>query len=105
MHHTGAQDDPDDWGREAPSMSTVYGGSSLNIAASGASNGSIGCFFKREKTWRCQIKVVINSEEEFYDVVPSLMYEHHFILMLSWTFLKAYSPVVLLKTVFPCEKQ
>jgi hypothetical protein len=36
------QDDPEDWDREAVLMSTVYGGSSLNIAASDAKDGSMG---------------------------------------------------------------
>ena len=33
------RDDPDDWDREAVLMSTVYGGSSLTIAASAAKDG------------------------------------------------------------------
>jgi hypothetical protein len=49
------QDDPDDWMRESPSMSSVYGGATINIATSGAVDGSLGCFFDRHTSWRCQI--------------------------------------------------
>jgi hypothetical protein len=73
------QDDSEDWETEASSMSAVYGGSLINIAASGASNGSIGCFFKRENTWRCQIEVVMNDKGKLYDVVPLLMYEERLV--------------------------
>ncbi|KAH7411560.1 heterokaryon incompatibility protein-domain-containing protein [Phaeosphaeria sp. MPI-PUGE-AT-0046c] len=38
------QDDNDDWLREAATMSSVYGHSTLNIAASGAPSGRFGCF-------------------------------------------------------------
>lgn len=38
------QDDYEDWGKEAARMSSVYGGSSLNIAASSARDGTEGCF-------------------------------------------------------------
>lgn len=50
------QDDPDDWAKESSLMSNVYGGSYLNIAASGATDGSVGCFFDRSPTWVCQSK-------------------------------------------------
>jgi hypothetical protein len=75
------QDDSEDWDKEASLMSTVYGGSLINIAASGAIDGSIGCFFKRADTWRCQVAVAINDEEKFYDVVPFLMYEKRLLRM------------------------
>lgn len=38
------QDNSKDWKVEASRMASVYGGSSLNIAASSARNGSEGCF-------------------------------------------------------------
>lgn len=40
------QDSKKDWEIEASTMASVYGGSSLNIAASSARNGSEGCFLK-----------------------------------------------------------
>ncbi|EDU49595.1 conserved hypothetical protein [Pyrenophora tritici-repentis Pt-1C-BFP] len=36
------QDDPHDWAREASLMSSVYGGSTINIAATGAIDGTVG---------------------------------------------------------------
>ncbi|KAH8602286.1 hypothetical protein B0O99DRAFT_480948, partial [Bisporella sp. PMI_857] len=42
------QDDPSDWVREAATMADVYAGSSLNFAATGASNGNSGCFTQRD---------------------------------------------------------
>lgn len=42
-------DDNEDWQREASTMSDVYAGSSLNIAATAAENGRIGCFFQRDQ--------------------------------------------------------
>jgi hypothetical protein len=62
-----------DWDKEAASMTEVYGGSSLNIAASGASDGSIGCFFVREQGWRCQIPIIAKGNRILYDVVSSSM--------------------------------
>ncbi|KAH8743657.1 hypothetical protein F5882DRAFT_257582, partial [Hyaloscypha sp. PMI_1271] len=41
------QDDPDNSVRESALMSSVYGCSSLNNAASGALDGSLGCFAER----------------------------------------------------------
>ncbi|KAF7917649.1 uncharacterized protein EAE98_010065 [Botrytis deweyae] len=42
------QDDGDDWLKESALMGNVYGGFSLNIAATGARNGNDGLFFKRD---------------------------------------------------------
>ncbi|KAJ8061013.1 hypothetical protein OCU04_010091 [Sclerotinia nivalis] len=41
------QNDADDWQRESAHMASVYGGSSLNIAATGARDGNDGLFFDR----------------------------------------------------------
>ncbi|EMD87842.1 hypothetical protein COCC4DRAFT_142716 [Bipolaris maydis ATCC 48331] len=41
------QDDGDDWMREAASMSNIYRYSFINIAATGASDSSQGCFWER----------------------------------------------------------
>jgi len=43
------QHDPQDWRQEATKMGSVYGCSSLNIAAASAVNGTIGCFFNRSE--------------------------------------------------------
>jgi hypothetical protein len=49
------QDDAEDWKRESVRMGTVYGHSGLNIAATSASDGRVGCFFDRDADWRCQV--------------------------------------------------
>ncbi|KAI1880893.1 hypothetical protein JX265_001133 [Neoarthrinium moseri] len=41
------QDDDGDWSREAVLMSEIYGSSSLNIAATGAADGRVGCYQER----------------------------------------------------------
>lgn len=40
------QDSPLDWDKESSLMASVYGGSTINIAAAGAKDGSWGCFLK-----------------------------------------------------------
>ncbi|CAG8959442.1 hypothetical protein HYFRA_00001340 [Hymenoscyphus fraxineus] len=42
------QDDKTDWLKESSLMSTVYGGSIVTIAATGATDGSNGLFFQRD---------------------------------------------------------
>jgi len=44
------QDDPQDWQKEAALMTKVYGHSYINIAASGAVDGTAGLFFRRSTT-------------------------------------------------------
>jgi hypothetical protein len=68
------QDDTDDWLLEAATMSSVYGGSSLNIAASGAPDGNFGCFLRPEYTLQCQIQVESGCRAVRYRCVPGGMY-------------------------------
>ncbi|KAJ4249838.1 hypothetical protein NW762_012181 [Fusarium torreyae] len=49
------QDDAEDWKHESVRMGSVYGRSGLNIAATSASDGQVGCLFDREENWRCQV--------------------------------------------------
>lgn len=62
-------------------MCNIYRGSYLNIVASGAVDGTAGCFFDRDSTWKCSITLNTNSDtnkntgadyicvpEHFYDV-------------------------------------
>lgn len=60
------QDDTADWAREAGLMAGVYGSSTVTIAASSATDGSVGCFFNRPKTWRCQIRTSWDAGKIFY---------------------------------------
>jgi hypothetical protein len=73
------QDDPEDWQREASKMSGVYGGSYLNIAASGASDGSVGLAFDRPKNLlrrirRYQIKIGKTPFSRWYDCINPYIY-------------------------------
>jgi hypothetical protein len=64
------QDDNDDWMREAASMSAIYGGSSLNIAASGAADGTYGCFFKSTLPVQCRVSIKCSSRTTLYQCTP-----------------------------------
>ncbi|KAF7940856.1 uncharacterized protein EAE97_007041 [Botrytis byssoidea] len=57
------QGDPEDWSKEASRMASVYGLSSLNIAATAAPDGTIGCLFERDlirpkRAWAVQERVL-----------------------------------------------
>lgn len=56
------QDSPEDWAVEASLMEAVYGGSDLNIAASGAKDGSEGCFFDRSELSQCFADIEKNGK-------------------------------------------
>jgi hypothetical protein len=71
------QDDPDDWMRESFSMSGVYGAATINIAASDAVDGSVGCFFGHHTPWRCQIRAKFNGKDSLFDCIPS---EYHSVI-------------------------
>ncbi len=70
------QDDELDWRQEAAKMGSVYGCSSLNIAAASATNGSFGCFYNRkEQVLRCvrgvRVRVdgalhIVHEESSYY---------------------------------------
>jgi hypothetical protein len=45
------QDSAEDWQKEATSMDSIYGRSVINIAASGAKDGAVGCFFECRNSW------------------------------------------------------
>jgi hypothetical protein len=49
----------------------VYGGSIINIAASGAVDGIVGCFFDRPNNWRCQVQIKVGDLSDRYDFVSS----------------------------------
>jgi len=73
------QDDPEDWRREASKMSGVYGGSYLNIAASGACDGSVGLAFDRpnnllQRIRRYQIEIGKKSFSRWYDCINPYTY-------------------------------
>ena len=64
------QDDEEDWKAESARMTNVYGEAVLNVAAVGAVDGSVGCFFERSKTWRCQAKISVEHQEKTLEFFP-----------------------------------
>lgn len=64
------QDSQDDWTHESSRMADVYGGSSLNIAATSARGTSDGCFFSRPEHFVCQADVHTKDGTSSYDFVP-----------------------------------
>ncbi|EPE26153.1 hypothetical protein GLAREA_02065 [Glarea lozoyensis ATCC 20868] len=70
------QDDARDWQVESAEMCNIYQGSFVNIAASGAVDGTIGCFFERDETWECRISVGDNNGiSTNYLCVPQHIYD------------------------------
>lgn len=65
------QDDQADWQKEAALMGIVYGCSIITIAASSAAEGSVGCFFDRSISWKCQIQIGLENQRQFFEVIPS----------------------------------
>ncbi|KAH7073372.1 heterokaryon incompatibility protein-domain-containing protein [Paraphoma chrysanthemicola] len=59
-----------DWTLESSRMADVYGGSSLNIAATSARGTSEGCFFNRPERFVCQADVSTKDGTSSYDFVP-----------------------------------
>jgi hypothetical protein len=72
------QDDAEDWKRESSLMSDVYGGSGINIAASGAVDGRVGCYFERPQNQICQVQVKLGNRVNSYGCVTARMY-HRFL--------------------------
>ena len=72
------QDDTDDLIRESANMSSVYGGSSLNIAASFAPDGTFCCFVNRGPSdiWRILVHPKTGIEERFFECLPPELYHH-----------------------------
>jgi hypothetical protein len=65
------QDDDRDWRHESALMAQVYGNSILTISASGAFDGSVGPFFQRLSSLRCQFKIERqNKKQKLYECIP-----------------------------------
>jgi hypothetical protein len=109
------QDDQEDWQKESVQMSNIYGSSTLNIAASGAQDGSVGFFFHRNPLLfqPCRVKprrfvrpngligricqlFGLNYDEKVFDVCSRLPLQKcvlenpHF--RRAWTFRSGFSP-------------
>jgi hypothetical protein len=81
------QDDPEGWLRESAKMGSVYSGSTINIAATGAEDGTIGCFF--DAFWKFRIPVPTREGTEFWHVSlsqPSGLLNGEPLLCRAWVF-------------------
>jgi hypothetical protein len=63
------QDDVEDWRHEGSRIPTVFGGSSLNIAATGARDSLEGCFFDRPENFVCRANVLTKGLASPHDFV------------------------------------
>jgi hypothetical protein len=71
------QDDPNDWQKESVRMTTVYGMSTLNIAATAAPDGGTGCLFERDTIYAqgTRAMVEVDDKQRILEVV-----DPHFVL-------------------------
>ncbi|KAM0312307.1 hypothetical protein ACHAO8_006431 [Botrytis cinerea] len=76
------QGDSEDWSKEASRMATVYGFSSLNIAATAAPDGTVGCLFKRNLryTETAKVSVKTNHQKQIYRIEDIDLYENNIVL-------------------------
>ncbi|PMD35076.1 HET-domain-containing protein, partial [Hyaloscypha variabilis F] len=58
------QGDSEDWVRESAMMASVYAGCFVNLVASAAPDGSVGCLFDRNHDYEYGFKAFVRSEEE-----------------------------------------
>ncbi|RYP90002.1 hypothetical protein DL770_003847 [Monosporascus sp. CRB-9-2] len=89
------QDSGEDWQRESVRMSDIYGCSTLNLSATGAKDGSVGCFFDRDardikgikKTY---IPAAVNGEAYLFKCASARIYSRAFndapLLSRAWCF-------------------
>jgi len=87
------QDDSEDWRRESSQMYHVYSNSIMNIAASGASDGTQGCFFERSQAWICQIGGLYEQEKVIYKCTAARKFARDMNTPLEsrgWTFQERY---------------
>lgn len=65
------QDSAEDWAQQSALMAQIYGQCDLNIAATSAEDGSVGCFFDRPKGWTIQIRPLPEKDDLIFDFMPS----------------------------------
>jgi hypothetical protein len=74
-------------------MYHVYSNSIMNIAASGASDGTQGCFFERGQAWICQIGGLYEQEKVTYKCTAAKKFTRDMKTPLAsrgWTFQERY---------------
>ncbi|KAM0253650.1 hypothetical protein ACHAQJ_007162 [Trichoderma viride] len=64
------QDSEEDWTIQSALMAQIYGDCDLNIAATSAPNGSVGCFFDRPNQWLVQVSSTLEDKTWTYDLLP-----------------------------------
>lgn len=70
------QNSESDWEKESATMSSVYGGSTINIAASGAVDGNSGCFLKPEEyVGKVHFTAAMEGRQITWDIAPSVFYK------------------------------
>jgi hypothetical protein len=63
------QDDAEDWRHESSRIPTIFGGSSLSIAATSAKHSNEGCFFDRPEHFVCHANVLTKDLASPHDFV------------------------------------
>jgi Heterokaryon incompatibility protein (HET) len=58
------QEDEGDWARESATMAAVYAGCFVNLVASAAPDGTVGCLFDRNRDYEYGFKAFVRSEKE-----------------------------------------
>jgi hypothetical protein len=61
------QGDDDDWVRESANMGSIFARCFLNIVASDAPDGTVGCFFTRDPFYETGFKVLARAQKESED--------------------------------------
>ncbi|KAG8528312.1 uncharacterized protein KY384_007229 [Bacidia gigantensis] len=61
------QNSNEDWQKEAITMKDVYKNALLTVAATAASNSSVGCFFARDQTFYTGIEVPVGRDGQIND--------------------------------------
>ena len=88
------QNDPEDWRRESAKMGGVYGSATINIAATSASDGTMGCFPTRP--WELRLPVRLHDQTTFGDFSLQLPYknlDNEPLRCRAWTFQERFLPL------------
>jgi hypothetical protein len=87
------QDSEEDWTIQSALMAQIYGECEVNIAATSASNGSIGCFFDRPNQWLVQISSTASDNKDWiYDMLPLPLVNpaNNFLATRGWVIQERY---------------
>ena len=100
------QNDATDWEVESSKMASIYGGATLNIAASSAIDGHGGLFFDRETHWQCQIELQLGGKTAGYSCIADhaheVLVQQSILASRAWTLQERLLPA---RTVFFTKNQ